>query len=432
MPESRDYAKLTAPLTTSIIRDPEAFERIEVEWDELLGDSTQKCFFLRWHWNWLWWQHFAPRGSGLYIVRCTDGNGRLVGIAPLYRRERQIFGIPYLRELALFGTGIELKTGDYLDIFARRGVEHAVSQAVGDCLEAQGAWDRLWLYGVPKSSEIIAGLLPRLHGDASSTESVSSRFVDTSVSWNDYRQSLGRSMRRNVDYYARRLFKKYACEFRLVESAADLEPAIDDLVRLHQLRWRSGGELGTFHSPDVEMFLRKAMRRSHAEGRLRLWTLSVNGTTEAALVGFLDNGVLHYFQKGFNPGYAKDDLGTAMLSLCIRASFDDPHIDSFDFMTGAPGYKSHWTRHTRATVLHEASRPNLRTRAYVTVRHVREGAAAIFRVVTPTRLRDLRRDWLRRRRVRRALGLRSMFVTANLLANESAADLWLILPGLLK
>lgn len=431
MSQSSDDMTLKTPLTTSIIRGLEEFERMEVEWDDLVNDSAQRCFFLRWHWNWLWWQHFAPRRSSLYIVRCTDGNGRLVGIAPLYRREHQMMGIPYVRELVLFGTGIELKTGDYLDIFARRGAEHAVSQAVGDCLEAQGKWDRLWLYGVPKGSEIVAGLLQRLHGDASSTECVSSRFVDTSVSWNDYRQSLGRSMRRNVDYYARRLFKKYACEFRLVESAADLETAIDDLVRLHQQRWRSAGELGTFHSPDVESFLRKAMRRSHAEGRLRLWTLSVNGTVEAALVGFLDNGVLHYFQKGFNPGYAKDDLGTAMVSMCIRASFDDPHIDAFDFMTGAPGYKAHWTRHTRATVLHEASRLNLRTRAYATVRQIREAAAATFRAVTPARLRRLRRDWLRRRRIDRSVGLNSLLVTAGPLVNESVADLWLTLPRLL-
>ena len=149
-------------------------------------------------------------------------------------------------------------------------------------------------------------------------------------------------------------------------------------------------------------------------------------------VGFLDNGVLHYFQKGFNPGYAKDDLGTAMLSLCIRASFDDPRIDSFDFMSGGAGYKKLWARHERATALHEASRPNLRARAYATGRYVREVAAASFRVVTPTRLRDLRRDWLRRRRVRRSLKLRSILLTASSLANESVADLWLTLPSLLQ
>ena len=431
MRESSDYAMLTVPLTTSIIRNQEEFERLEAEWDELLDDSAQKCFFLRWHWNWLWWQHFAPRRSELHIVRCTDGDGRLKGIAPLYRRECQVFGVPYARELAMIGTGIELKTGDYPDIFARRGAEQAVSQAVGDCLEAQGAWDRLWLHGVPQGSGIIADLLRRLHAHASSTVCDSSPFVDTSVSWNDYRHSLGRSMRRNVDYYARRLFVKYACEFKLVESYSELEPAIDDLVRLHQMRWRAAEEPGVFNSPDVELFLRKVMRRSHSEGRLRLWTLSVNGTIEAALVGFLDNGVLHYFQKGFNPGYAKDDLSTAMLSLCIRASFDDPRIDSFDFMSGGAGYKKLWARHERATALHEASRQNFRARAYASVRHLREGAAAVFRVVTPTRVRDLRRDWLRRRRVR-SLGLRSIFVMASSLANQLVADMWLTLPGLLQ
>ena len=432
MRESSDDVTLTLPLETSIIRDPKEFERLEVEWDTLLDDSAQGGFFLRWHWNWLWWQHFAPSRSDLHIVRCTDGNGRLAGIAPLYRRQRQIFGVPYARELAMLGTGIELKTGEYLDIFARRGAECAVSQAIGGCLDAEGAWDRLWLHGVPEGSGVVEDLLRRLPGHVSSTVCDSAPFIDTSASWDDYRHSLGRSMRRNVDYYARRLFKRYECEFRLVESEKELEPAIDHLVRLHQMRWRSADEPGVFSSAAVESFLRLAMRRSYSEGRLRLWTLSVNGAVEAALVGFLDNGILHYFQKGFNPSYTKDDLGTAMLSLCIRASFDDPRIDSFDFMSGGAAYKRLWARHERVTVLHEASRPNLRARAYATVRQVREATAATFRAVTPTRLRGLRRDWLRRRRVRRSLGLRSLFVTASSLANESVVDLWLTLPCLLQ
>jgi Acetyltransferase (GNAT) domain len=431
MRESSEDPALTVLLTTTIVREPEEFERLEAEWDGLLSDSAQKCFFLRWHWNWLWWQHFAPRRSDLYIVKCTDANGRLAGIAPLYRRERQIFGVPCARELAMLGTGIELKTGEYLDIFARRGHEHAVSQAVGDCLEAQRAWDRLWLHAVPAGSGIIADVLRRLRGDISSAVCDSSPFIDTSVSWDDYRHSLGRSMRRNVDYYARRLFKKYACEFRLVESVADLEPAIDDLVRLHQMRWRSVEEPGVFNSPDVELFLRRVMRRSHSEGHLRLWTLSVDGTIEAALVGFLDNGVLHYFQKGFNPDYARDDLGTAMLSLCIRASFEDQRIRSFDFMSGGADYKKLWARLQRVTVLHEVSRPNLRAHSYTAVQYIREATAATLRAVTPTRLRDVRRDWLRRRRAQRLLKLFAVACVSSTLLGEPNAELLLAFPAAL-
>ena len=89
---------------------------------------------------------------------------------------------------------------------------------------------------------------------------------------------------------------------------------------------------------------------------MRLWTLKIHDTIEAVLVGFLDNGVLHYFQKGFNPKYAKDDLGTAMLGLCVRECFDDEEVRAFDFMGGGAKYKELWARVSRDTMSCEVHR----------------------------------------------------------------------------
>lgn len=354
MHERSRVSSLVLPMTTTIVTDAAEFERLQADWDELLDASRQPSFFLRWRWNWLWWQHLAPADGRLHIMCCADGQGRLMGIAPLYSRPHRFLGIPYVYELMMLGTGIELKTSEYLDVFARRGAERAVGESIAACLRARPCWDRLWLLGVPDDSAVVPHLVQALGGQVSSTPCDSAPYVDTAVTWDEYKRSLGRSMRRNAEYYARRLFANFSCEFRLAESSDDLEPAIDHLVRLHQMRWQVAGQPGTFAEPHVESFLRTAMRQSHAEGRLRLWTLSVNGAVEAALVGFLDHGILHYFQKGFNPAYAKHDLGTVVLSLSIRACFDDPQIRAFDFMGGGLPYKVYWARNERLTVLHQA------------------------------------------------------------------------------
>ncbi len=141
------------------------------------------------------------------------------------------------------------------------------------------------------------------------------------------------------------------------------------------------------------------MRQSFKDGRLRLWTLRVGHNVEAALVGFLDNGVLHYFQKGFNPAFAKDDLGTVILSLCIRACCDDEEITAFDFMGGGAPYKAMWARRERVTVLHEVSRSNLRVLGHDLQQRGRAMAAGAYRLLAPRPLQRLRRDWLRRRRL---------------------------------
>lgn len=116
-----------------------------------------------------------------------------------------------------------------------------------------------------------------LSGQLSSALCDRSSYVDTAVTWEEFERSLGRTMRRNVEYYARRLSKNFSCEFRLPESSNDIELAIDHLVRLHQMRWQVTDQPGTFAEPHVESFLRTATRQSQAEWRLRLWTLTVNG-----------------------------------------------------------------------------------------------------------------------------------------------------------
>lgn len=394
--ERRD--SVVAPLTTAIVTDGAEFERLAPEWDHLLEHSDQQVYFLRWHWNWSWWQRLAPRGSRLHLVTCRDGSGRLVGIAPLYELPRRVFGMSWGRDLAMLGTGIELKTAEYMDAFVWRSAEAEVGEALARAMSASSSWDRATFIRVPDDSAVMRVIVESFGGEVTSQAFDSAPFIDTRGSWSDYKLSLGRSMRRNAEYYARRLARTRELRFALAESEADFASGFDHLVRLHQSRWQAADEPGTFGSPVVRDFFKDVMRRSHADGRLRLWTLAVDGTVEAALVGFVDNGTCHYFQKGFNPEYAKDGLGTVVLSLSLRACFDDAAITTFDFMGGGAEYKTLWARQERATMLHEVSRPTVAEQSYRWYLNSRAAAVKLYRTIAPTPIRALRRAWLRKRR----------------------------------
>ena len=184
-----------------------------------------------------------------------------------------------------------------------------------------------------------------------------------------------------------------------VTSADGLETAMDALVQLHQARWQSKGQPGAF-TPTFQAFLRDAMRDALRKSQLALWTLTINGRIEAALVGFIDNGVLHYFQKGFNPAFAKDDLGTVMLALCLRACFDDPTIRSFDFMGGGADYKDMWARQSHESLVCEVERPTLGSALFAARAFVGNLARSVYRRLAPTSLRAWRRERLQRRRLR--------------------------------
>ena len=388
------------PLHTDVLTSLEELFNLEEEWDELVDRSEQRGYFLRWAWNVLWWQHFAPPGSQLRVVTCRDGDGRLIGLAPLYCREHRALSLRHARELLFIGTGIPLKTSEYLDVVTRHGYETEACRAMAAALNARNDWDRIWLYQVPSDSTVLPAFLSLLQGRTTAAPCDTAPYIDTSQGWEHYKQRLGRSMRRNVEYYARRLFKKYACEFRQVESEADFAPAFDALIRLHVSRWRSQGEVGTLADPLFGRFLREAMWRSRAQGRLRLWTLSIDGTIEAVLVGFVDARILHYFQKGYNPDFGKEDLGTVMVALCVRDCCDDPDIDAFDFMGGGAPYKAMWARENRDTTWGEVSRDNLRSRIFDGLQRWDHVATGMYRLLTPKWLRSVRKEWLRARRLR--------------------------------
>jgi CelD/BcsL family acetyltransferase involved in cellulose biosynthesis len=378
-------------LTTSVVADTDGFRQLAAEWDGLLEQSAQRTYFLRWHWNWLWWTHFAPPGARLHVICCRDVVGALAGIAPLYLVPRPVLSVIPMHELQLMGTGVATRTSEYMDIVARHGCEGLVAGAVAKSLSEFSGWDRLCLHGVPAEGAVSAALVAALGLDCRATPCDRAPYVDTSKGWNAYKATLGKSMRRNVDYYPRRLFQQHACSFERAATERAVHDGLDDLIRLHQARWQAAGAPGSFSNPAVLGFVRSAAEDACQSGRLRLWRLTVDGVVEAALIGFADAGTVHYFQTGFNPAMARADLGTVIMALSIKDCCEDPEIRVFDFMGGV-GYKSMWAREERILVRHESWRSNVRTFADRAWKSSREATARVYRAAAPAAIRRWRTE----------------------------------------
>ena len=269
----------------------------------------------------------------------------------MYWRVRPLLKLTSIRELVFIGMGIHLKTSEYLDILALRGLESAVTRAlVSHLTEGDANWDRIWLHQVPSDSPMLPHLVNAFTGRVGVTRCDSSPYIDTSATWDDVKSTFGPSMRRNVEYYPRRLRRTHNIDFQLATTPDAVDRGMDHLVRLHQARWTARGETGAFAHPSLEGFLRQTAHHALRHGGTRLWTLALDGTVQAALLGFLDAGVLHYFQQGFNPQFATYGLGNVMLALCVRACCSDPEVRAFDFMGGGAPYKHLWARKSRNTV----------------------------------------------------------------------------------
>ncbi|HMG33718.1 MAG TPA: GNAT family N-acetyltransferase [Blastocatellia bacterium] len=346
------------------VDDERALERLASEWNDLLDNSDQRVFFLRPFWLSLWWEILKPARARLNVIVCRDCTGRLIGLAPLYIHQRRTLGVPHVRNLMFLGTGVYAQTSEYLDIIARRGWESDVARAVWTRLLGQSNWDRLLLCEIPSESRVLAHLQNQLREAASTSACNRSHHIDTTVHWDEFVDSLSRSTRKHLKRQTRRFEEKYRCRFRRVQNDDELESALDALVFLHQARWRSKGQPGSFAISGFENLVRRAGRAALSEGRLRLWTLELDDKIAAVRLAVIDGGIVHAIQGGFDPAYTRDSLGSVMLGMCIKDCIDDPEVIAYDFMGGTDAYKDWWTSLGRQTVTLSYLRPGFRSSVY--------------------------------------------------------------------
>jgi CelD/BcsL family acetyltransferase involved in cellulose biosynthesis len=136
-----------------------------------------------------------------------------------------------------------------------------------------------------------------------------------------------------------------------------------------------------------EEMVRRAARAALPEGRLRLWTLELNGEIGAVRLAFCDDGVVHAIQGGFDPAHAKESLGSVMLGMCIKDCLEDPLVRAYDFMGGTDSYKDWWTKLGRDTQTLTYLRPGVRTVIYKLILGIRHLARSSARAVMPLSLR---------------------------------------------
>jgi CelD/BcsL family acetyltransferase involved in cellulose biosynthesis len=380
-------ANRTRLANVQVLTSEREFEALAAEWDELLDDSDQRVFFLRWFWNRLWWEEFRPAGGRLYLIVCRDQAGRLHGLAPLYWQQRTTLGIPHVRDLRFIGTGVFAQTSEYLDIIARRGSEREVAETIAQLLESRDDWDRLWLREAPSTSLALSQLAPVLGPGVEISSCNRSHHIDATTDWDTFVESLSRSTRKHLKRQTRKFIEKYDCRFRRVESESELDSALDALVRLHQARWISKGQPGSFSVAGFEQMVRRAARAALSESRLRLWTLELNGKLAAVRLAFCDDGIVHAIQGGFDPAYTKESLGSVMLGMCIKDCLDDPLVRAYDFMGGTDSYKDWWTKLGRDTQTLTYLRPGLRTTVYNLILGIRRLARSAAHAVMPLRWR---------------------------------------------
>jgi CelD/BcsL family acetyltransferase involved in cellulose biosynthesis len=292
------------------IRDARRFLALREEWGSLVA-AADVTVFQTFDWQWLWWKYFGGKLQ-LNILLFRRGE-RLIGIAPVYVDVHSAFCVQLYRQLRLIGGGVrdlrsqwslaEYGPSDYLDIVALPGFEQEVGDRFLTYLREENWFSEANLENIPENGVLMKSVVPRLSLRGYSFSLRQDHVclqITVPASLEEYLRGLRSSVRHRLSQARRAYTSEGLYSVRSIQSGEEAGKALDELVRLHQLRWNRLGYPGMFADYRFEAFLREVARRFLEKGWLWFKTARANGNCIAARLGFQFKDCLNDFVAGFD------------------------------------------------------------------------------------------------------------------------------------
>ena len=337
-------AKADAPRaeTTRIqhVTDRAGLSGLERDWNDLLAASAADSPFLAWEWLDAWWAHLGG-GASLRVTAMWADN-RLVALAPWRRTPA---GLGVFSRTEFLGTG---RAGsDYLDVIIRRGYEAEALSAFGEILQRDQVTVRFDHVLEQSGVWNLASLLRANGWTVSAAPNGVCPVIGLSGhSWDSYLATLVPAHRANVRRRLRFLGRTFRTTFEPVVTEQQRRDALAALLGFHDWRFGASGGSTAFLTPSLRAFHDEVTRRALRTGRLRMYTLSLDGTTAAVMYGFGHNGRFYFYQHGFGAEGRRHSIGLALMARTIRAAIEEG-MQEFDLLWGNESYKALWAVESR-------------------------------------------------------------------------------------
>ena len=311
-------------LTVRVLRSADEFRDISADWKELFLRCPEATPFQHPAWLLSWIDAFAPR----YMVGIQIREGeRLVGFAPLliYPRSDE-------RVLAFAGGGVS----DYLGLLAEPGRELQVIDEVLCAADSVSGWDVLDLTDISGGSAIL-----QHEALTQSSRQHDVCFVLPLPETQDLLlHTFSKRQRANLRNAKSRTDREGGAKVELAQ-ADTLQEFLDDLFRLHRLRWKEAGETGVLSDERVQQFHNALAPELLLAGILRFYRIRVNDRSIAVIYVLFHRETVFCYLQGYDPEFAHLSPGTQLMFAVIEDAVQ-LGMRRFDFLRGEEAYKLHW------------------------------------------------------------------------------------------
>jgi CelD/BcsL family acetyltransferase involved in cellulose biosynthesis len=297
-------------LESELVKSDRGLEEIRTDWRRLHAASVTATLSNSWEWVSTWWDVYRQDNWALYLVLFRV-RGDLVGIAPLYRKNKLLHS-----ELWLLGSGeneADEVVSEYSDILASPDYATAIGEQAWAHLEKSGGWSFLRLENVLGNS-LLAGL--GRGWQLSRSAGVRYR-LPLPASQAEFLASRGPNMRRKFVQSRKEGERAGVSEQVSRDWNAGGEAAFDQLATLHSLRWHTKGQLGVFESTLFCRFHKRLFAHNADELGCELRITCSDGEPLSALYNFSFGDTVYFYQSGFAENSSVRSPGILAHSLAI-------------------------------------------------------------------------------------------------------------------
>lgn len=299
------------------------FVQIEGDWDDLLPSCWTNTIFLTHWWQKTWLKHFGDESTAR-ILKATDGDGRLLGIAPMNVADG---AVSFLGGTDLF---------DYHDFLVLKGVEETFYPAAFDEIETW-EWNTIDLVSVPEDSPTIpcvTDVATKKGWQIEIVEEDKAPLMQIPDTWDDYVGGLRKKYRHELRRKIRKLSNagevtQYDCTPEM------LNERLPDFFRLHKL---SSPDKAEFMTDARERFFTEIAEVATARGHFKLSMLEFDGVRVAACINFDYGDSYLLYNSGYDPERSQLSVGLVNKAWTIKDAIESGK-QTFNFLRGVERYK---------------------------------------------------------------------------------------------
>lgn len=326
-----------------VVRNVEEFDRIQPQWDALIGTLSPAPLPLTHSWLRSWWNAFSDNLKMEF--RCLYKNNVLVGVAPLVRSRERFRGIP-VTMLKLAANGHSPYSSVVIDTSltpseaeeALLALTHVASNEIALFFKI-GANDNLERFLMDRSKNG--------HARVGEKPSIRTPVVEIDQSWDDFYRSRPRSLKKSLNNKLNRLKKagdfSIGCE-KLVHVD---QPLIDDLVAVSAHSWKSAVKSDLRSNPKSRRFLLNLVEAFGTSGALNAWVARSGGKPVAFELHLVHDEVVYPIRADYDQAFKALSPGSVLEYSALRSLFEQGGYTQYYTCADDYWYLSNWTTNYR-------------------------------------------------------------------------------------